>query len=520
MTVSSENFKDQYWGDGSTATFNVTTQFQNASELLVTVLSADGLTESTKLLTSQYTVSGGSGGAGQITFTGGNIPAGTGAPGSEKITITRKMPLLQQTDLTANDPFPADTVERSLGDRLIMIVQQQQERLNRAVKLLISSSLASPPELLDPVANTVLLVSADATKIGPGPTADQVANAQTYSVNSAASAAAAAVSAASVSALTSVGFRNRLINGGITIAERPAVTPNTGWQIGAVDRIQYICTGTGITATATKVFNAAFRSGSALQINGSWTNGQVGVRQNIMSEDVIDLTSKANQTITQSILVYQNTGAAVNFDVAFYKPNAYNDFSAITFLSQQTVSVPNNVVTKISCTRALSPSDTINGLQAVVFQSAVKTVASKTFLFSDWQVEVGSVATEYDVRPFEIERLLCEGFSQKSFPNDIAPAAATTTVGSYVDCQPVAAGGTFGFTIPLRRRMRNKSPTVTLYNPVNAGSEVYNYNAAANCSGTVLNLGVNDTNLSIQAVASAGSGVGTFNGIHYWVRTE
>jgi hypothetical protein len=110
MTISSPNFKDQYWGDGVSATFNVTTQFQNANELLVTVLAVDGITEIPRTLGTHYNVSGGDGANGQITFTSGNIPTGNGtSTGSQKITITRQMPLTQAVDLTPNDPFPANT---------------------------------------------------------------------------------------------------------------------------------------------------------------------------------------------------------------------------------------------------------------------------------------------------------------------------------------------------------------------------------------------------------------------------
>lgn len=203
MTVTASPAKDQYYGDGVTAAFNTTFQFQNASEVLVTILSIDGLTETTKTLSSHYDITGGGGATGQVVFRAGNIPAGTGGAGtSEKISITRNMPLSQQLDLTANDPFPAQSVELSLGDRLIMIAQQQQEQINRSAKLKLSSSLASGPLFDDPSDGKVPIYSTSAGAYQNGPTATEVTNAQTYSVqalgykNDAQAAAAAATAAA------------------------------------------------------------------------------------------------------------------------------------------------------------------------------------------------------------------------------------------------------------------------------------------------------------------------------------
>lgn len=241
MTISSQNFKDQYWGDGVTAAFNVTTQFQNASELLVTLLDVDGINEIPRTLTTHYTVTGGNGGTGQVIFTGGNIPTGNGAPGSQKVTITRAMPFTQQTDLTPNDPFPADTVEKSLGDRLIMIVQQQQEQINRCLKLQVSTSLSSAPPVYDPVANKVLIANALGNAIIPGPDVLDITNAAANAADVAANVivvqnlADEAADSAAAAAAAGAGLKYRSVRFATTandslsgLAARDGVTPIGG----------------------------------------------------------------------------------------------------------------------------------------------------------------------------------------------------------------------------------------------------------------------------------------------------
>lgn len=174
MTLSTLIFKDQYYGDGATADFDVTFQFQNASELQVVILDTDGVTEISRTLASHYNVSGGNGSTGVVTFTAGNIPTGDGNPGSQVVTIVRNMLPTQSADLTENDPFPADTVEVAIADRLMMIVQQQQEQINRGVKLKVSSNHDPITIVEDPVAGKMPIYDDDGNIVN-GPTLSDVA---------------------------------------------------------------------------------------------------------------------------------------------------------------------------------------------------------------------------------------------------------------------------------------------------------------------------------------------------------
>lgn len=192
MTLSTTNLRNQYYGDGATATFPITFQFQKDTEIQVTVLDIDGLTEITRDLTTHFTVSGGNGAAGSITFTSGNIPSGNGLPGSQRITINRNMRLVQDAVISPNDPFPSKIIENQIADRQVMLLQQVQEQLDRCLKLFTSSSLSVLPELTDPVANASLVYSSDAKRLIPGPTVSEI----TTSLATAAAAAAAAAASA------------------------------------------------------------------------------------------------------------------------------------------------------------------------------------------------------------------------------------------------------------------------------------------------------------------------------------
>ena len=74
MTVSSTTVKNSYSGNGSTV-FAYTFKIFADSDLQVIIRSSTG-TETTKTITTHYTVSGaGDASGGNVTFTSGNTPA-------------------------------------------------------------------------------------------------------------------------------------------------------------------------------------------------------------------------------------------------------------------------------------------------------------------------------------------------------------------------------------------------------------------------------------------------------------
>jgi len=126
MTVSSSTNRVSYAGNGSTTVFPYTYKIFDEDDLTVILRAANG-TETVKLITSDYTVSG-VGSAG-----GGNVTMLTAPATGETLVILREQDLVQELDIVPNDPFPADSLEGAL-DRLTFMVQQQQETLGRTIK--------------------------------------------------------------------------------------------------------------------------------------------------------------------------------------------------------------------------------------------------------------------------------------------------------------------------------------------------------------------------------------------------
>lgn len=137
MTVSTTTNRASYSGNGSTTAFAYGFKIFADADLTVIIRSSTGV-ETTKSLSTHYTVSGaGSSSGGNVTFTSGNIPAS-----GETIVILRELTLTQGTDYVANDPFPAESHEDAL-DRLTMITQQLAEETGRSLKLSQTNTIAT-----------------------------------------------------------------------------------------------------------------------------------------------------------------------------------------------------------------------------------------------------------------------------------------------------------------------------------------------------------------------------------------
>ena len=136
MTVSSTTTKVSYSGDGSTTVFAYTFKVFNSSDLTVILRNNTTGAETVQTITTNYTVSGvGNANGGNVTFV-------TAPTSSQTVVIRRTSAQTQTTDYTPNDPFPAETHEEAL-DKLTFIVQEQQEELDRSIKLSRTNTMTS-----------------------------------------------------------------------------------------------------------------------------------------------------------------------------------------------------------------------------------------------------------------------------------------------------------------------------------------------------------------------------------------
>jgi hypothetical protein len=128
MTVATSVSRTVVHGNGAATTFAFPFKILASGDLVVTRTTSAGV-DTTLALGTHYSVSGvGAESGGSITYplSGSALPAG------DRLTLRRVLSIVQETDLTNQGPFYAE-VHESAFDRALMVDQQLQEQLNRAL---------------------------------------------------------------------------------------------------------------------------------------------------------------------------------------------------------------------------------------------------------------------------------------------------------------------------------------------------------------------------------------------------
>jgi hypothetical protein len=283
------------------------------------------------------------------------------------------------------------------------------------------------------------------------------------------------------------GFRNRIINGSGIVRQRGTGVALTATNniYGSADRwIVYISGGTTVSGTLNGTTTAqaiGFTSNTAIGTpDGTWTTGQFLAQTRLESANVIDLNGK---TITVSCKVYQNTGGSRNFKIQLLKPTSTIDtFTATTSIhTSSALPVANNTCTTISTTYTLGAAEASLGLAVTIYDDTANSVASKSYLVSEFQLEIGSTATEFEQRPYGTELALCQRYYWQIDPT-------TTAINAYG--YRVAAGAVyygqikFPVTMRIAPSMSLAGVTWTRSN-VTAATESLNTRSADSCDMTL-----------------------------------
>jgi hypothetical protein len=156
MTIDSDVQKVRYDGNDIATSFSFAFTIHESGNLSVVITDVDGvdgdpLTEGTGAANYSVTVAAYPG-PGSITYpASGAVVLATG----EAITINRVMDLLQPTDLENQGGYFPE-VQETVYDRLTMIDQQQQEQIDRSLKIPLSSSTSISVLLPPPSAGLVV----------------------------------------------------------------------------------------------------------------------------------------------------------------------------------------------------------------------------------------------------------------------------------------------------------------------------------------------------------------------------
>ena len=131
MTLASATTKVSYAGNGSTASFSVTFVYWDDTDIEVILRSSAGV-ETTWVLNTQYTLSGGDGSTGTLTVD--TSPTDYTPASGETLVIRSKRADTQGTALPLGGAFPSTNVEQAI-DQIVRMVQQKEEFLGRTLSV-------------------------------------------------------------------------------------------------------------------------------------------------------------------------------------------------------------------------------------------------------------------------------------------------------------------------------------------------------------------------------------------------
>jgi hypothetical protein len=291
------------------------------------------------------------------------------------------------------------------------------------------------------------------------------------------------------------GFRNRIINGDMRIDQRnagAAVTITNDSNIYTVDRWQVV-ESSGCVLSAQQVTDAPSGFVNSHKLTVTTAAGSIGAsetgffQQRIEGTNVSDLAwgTASAKTITVSFWVKSSitgsfSGSIKNGSVNRSYPFSYTISSANTW-EQKSVAIPGDTsgtwatdtgigfsltfdIGSGSSRRGTASTWASANFDGVTGAASIVTTLNATWQVTGVQLEVGSVATPFERRPYGTELALCQRYFEKSYNIETVPNTVTA-VGRF------GGGGVQGATTaneinagtPRFAVQKRATPTITLF---------------------------------------------------------
>ena len=323
--------------------------------------------------------------------------------------------------------------------------------------------------------------------------------------------------------------RNLIINGAMKVAQRGTSSTDSG--IHTVDRFQYFGAGTDELPTQSQAdvaagttpyslgFRKCFKITNGNQTSGAGAADYVWFRYVVEDQDIA--TSGWNYTSASSFItlsfwvkssvsqVFNGVIRSLNGTSQMY-PISLGSLTAntwtkitktipgnsnITFNNNNSAGLAINIFpffgTDYTDNSTTENAWAVNNGSARAKDSVTTwyTTNDATFEVTGFQLEVGSVATDFEHRSFAEELELCKRYYQQSYPYGTYPSAVSASGSETVNIDDGAIQRTM---IRLHKTMRASSATTVIYNPATGASNSVRSNSGANFTpGGIYDVGNN-----------------------------
>lgn len=560
MTISTTDSRISYNGNGVTTVFSFPYRFLANGDLVVLSVSAAGV-ETTKVLTTDYTLTGAGDDA------GGSVTMLVAPASGTRLVIYRDTAVTQETDYISGDPFPAETHERAL-DRLTMIAQEIDERTGRSLNLSIASPSGIDTELPTPDALKLIGWNADADGLEnfAALPSDVVVTSYMETVLAAADAdeaktllevaalggAAAAGANSDITSLSGLtgdvsgpssitgasagmvisnvtslnggaleGFRNRLINGDMKIAQRiPWGVSAALWTSATVpwannddtyqlDRWLLLSDGNDIVDVSQNTANAPTNGLYAMALDVETINKKFGVAQIVEQLNCVDLIgntvtlsfkAKVSSTtkldnVKCAIVAWSGTADTVTSDIVSAWNGEGTNPTLIANATYENTPTNLNVTTSWATYSVSAAIDTASAKNIIVliWSDVTDTTLGDFLYIADVQLEQGSIPTVFNRRSVQTEMAMCQRYFERiGFYQGSSLLAVRLMYNNDVEVHTFSNFYTYAVT-------KRIFPTVTLYGYGGAGPVI-------------------GTSGQVEKVASGGSGSNVAAAVNPWTQ--
>jgi hypothetical protein len=267
-------------------------------------------------------------------------------------------------------------------------------------------------------------------------------------------------------------------------------------------------------------------AGSRFGANIFRSSGQTGVSIMVFEFplDTDEIVMAQNSIVTLSFIAYCNAGwtpAGQALLVRFRTgTGAAAKRSTVAFTGETdviaaTATLPVGTPQRLTFTSAVVvPTNATQASLQFLWTPVGTAGAADVWAIDDVQLEIGSVATPFERRPFESELQACQRHYQKSFQYGMAPNSGVGINNGELMGQTITGGASsFSMFHSFGVRMRT-SPSVAFYNPSAANGQVRNESASVDHSATVA-FGAIDRCFGVASTGNAGGGVNQQCGVHW-----
>lgn len=300
--------------------------------------------------------------------------------------------------------------------------------------------------------------------------------------------------------------QNVLLNGAGQVALSAAANIGTSLAYGAADMwLGSISPGTVSAGTLSASTGLAFgTTGCAAAVLGL-TTGAGSQLNKVIRIEAADAKRYNGKTVTFSVLVYHDAGAAINFQANVRKANAADNFGAVTALfSGAVVAVANATATLLTATGTLGNTDASNGLEFLI-SAACGAVVTKNFYFTDAHIDEGLSAQPYVPDPIDIVHHRCERYFERTYIDGLA---AGTISGSGAATGVTQGGAVGNAWIWMRYRTKKRvNPTLSFYNPNSLNAT----NQMSDQGGSTATIGIMINNEAAWLIRNAGGALSANN---------